>query len=138
MSRSRPSRRLAAAAFAGVGLSAGAAHVLVSDSESLRLWREALPLAGLTGALLGAVFRPNDWLSGASTSFLALPAFSVSYGLAETAIIATQNEITGLASWIASIAYWAGEVLAQAAIGGAIAILAGATAGLWLGRHSRR
>ena len=138
MSQTRPSRGLAAIAFAAVGLVAGAAHVLANDVESLRLWREVSPLAVLVGACVGALARPRDWLSGGLASFLALLVFAVAYGVAEAFIGVGRDEVAGLAEWVASVGFWAKKVLAQAALGGAAATLAGAAMGHCLCRRMRR
>ncbi|GAB5467446.1 MAG: hypothetical protein Kilf2KO_04760 [Rhodospirillales bacterium] len=131
---SSPSRRRAALGFALVGLLAGGAHVLASEADSLRLWREVLPLACLVGAILGVLFRPARWLSGALVALLAVFGFALAYAVAETAILAGRGEIAGLGAWPASIFHWIGVVLAQSALGGAVAVLAGALAGVWIGR----
>ncbi len=132
------SRRRAAFAFGLVGLLAGAAHVIASDSESLRLWREVLPLACVVGAVLGAVLRPPGWRRGASLALLAVFVFALAYAIAETAMMASRNEIEQLVDWPASILHWTGVVLAKSAVGALVAILSGAAAGHWLGRHGRR
>ncbi len=137
MSGSHPPRLLAAALFAGVGMIAGAAHVLMDDAENLRLWREVLPLAALVGSVLGAIFRPNGWRKGALAALLAVFAFAIAYGVAETAILASRNEVTGLAGWTASIFHWIGVVLSKAAIGGLTTTLAGSVGGFWLRRRVR-
>jgi|GEM_PF-1831780 hypothetical protein len=136
MSKSRPSRLRAAALFASVGLIAGTAHVLTSDAENLRLWREVLPLAALVGGVLGAVFRPLGWRKGAHAALLAVFAFSIAYGVAETAILASRNEVSGLAGWTVSIFHWMGVVLSKAAIGAVTATLAGGFVGFWLHRRN--
>ncbi|MEQ8654477.1 MAG: hypothetical protein RIC87_18560 [Kiloniellales bacterium] len=130
----QPSRRRAALAFALVGLLAGAAHVLASEGDSLRLWREVLPLACLIGALLGLVFRPAGWRKGALVAFLAIPAFAFAYALAETVMLANRGALSGLADWPATVLHWLGVVLAKSALGGVVATLAGALAGYWLRR----
>lgn len=127
------SRRRASAAYATVGLLAGAAHVLASDGDSIRLWREVLPLAGIVGALLGAFMRPVGWLRGALVAMLAVPGFALLYAFAETAMMAGRGEVSTPADWVMGVAHWAGVVLAQAAAGGVVAALAGAAAGGWLG-----
>lgn len=138
MSRSRLTRTRAAALFGGVGLIAGAAHVLMDDAENLRLWREVLPLAVLVGGALGAIFRPIGWCKGALAALLAVFAFAIAYSVAETAILASRNEVTGLAGWTASIFRWIGVVLSKAAIGGSVATLAGGVGGYWLHRCNAR
>jgi len=138
MSGSPPSHRLAAALFASVGLMAATAHVLASEAENLRLWREVLPLAALVSAVLGAVFRPIGWLRGALTACVAVFVFAIAYSIAETAILASRNEIAGFSEWAASIFYWMGVVLSKAAIGGSVATLAGGASGFWLGHRSSR
>ncbi len=134
MSDQRPSRRQAAIMFAAVGVAAATVHVLWHDAGNLRLWREALPLAALVGALLGAVFRPCGWRVGGLVALAAIPIVALGYGTAETAILAGRGTITGAVGWIESIVFWVGVVLAKVAIGGITAILAGAAAGRWLGR----
>jgi len=134
MSAARPSRRRAAAAFAAVGLAAGAVHVIAADAGDPRLWRETLPLAGVVGALLGAAVRPTGWFAGLLTAILAVPVFAFAYAVAETAIAASRGDVAGLAGWSASISHWTEQVLAQATVGAAAAILASAAAGFWLGR----
>lgn len=134
----RPSRGLAAAIFASVGLIAGAAHVGFNEADNIRLWREVLPLAGIVGACLGAAFRPTRWLSAALTALLAILAFAMVYGIAETAILASRGEISGVYGWAVSSIYWAGEVLSKAAFGGIVAILAGAMSSRWLNWRARK
>lgn len=136
MSGSHPSPWLAAALFAGVGLMAGAAHVLASDAENPRLWREVLPLSALTGGALGAIFRPLGWRQGALAALLAVFAFAIAYSVAETAILGTQNEVTGFTGWTGSIFHWMGIVLSKAALGGSFATVAGGAGGFWL-RHRK-
>lgn len=138
MSGSTPSRKLAAALFASVGFMAATAHVLASDAENLRLWREVLPLAALVGAVLGALFRPAGWLQGALTACVAVFVFAIAYSVAETVIYDGQNEIARFSGWAASIFYWMGVVLSEAAIGGIVATLAGGSGGFWLRRQSSR
>lgn len=132
-SNSRPSRRRAAAAFAAVGLLAAAAHVLTTEPESMRLWRETLPLAALIGALAGAVLRPADWRRGALIGLLAAPAFALAYALAESAMMAGRGEIAGAGEWLAAVWRWFVVVIRQAAVGALAAALGGAVAGHWLG-----
>ncbi len=136
-SRRRPSRRRAAAAFAVVGLLAGAAHVLATEPGSLRLWREVLPLAALIGAALGALVRPVGWGRGALVALLAAPAFAVAYAIAEAAMMASRGDIVGVGEWLAAVGHWTVVVLGKAAIGAAAAMAGGAAAGRWLGRRSR-
>lgn len=131
-----PSRWRAAVLFGGVGLIAGAAHVLVSDMDNVRLWREVLPLAGFVGGGLGGLFRPIGWRRGALAGLQALLAFATAYAIAETAIQASQNEIAGVAGWISSVAIWVVVVLSKAAVGGIVAIIASGALGLWLERRS--
>lgn len=138
MSGMRPLRRQAALAFALVGLLAGSAHVLSSEPESLRLWREVLPLACIVGAVLGALFRPSGWRAGALLALLAIPGFALAYALAETAMMASRGELAGLADWPASVVHWTGVVLRQALVGAVVAALAGVLAGRWLGQRAAR
>lgn len=133
-----PSRRRAALAFAAVGLVAAAAHALASDAGSLRLWRETLPLAGLVGAAAGAILRPSGWSAGALVSLLAVFAFALAYGVAETAIAAGRGDIAGPGGWVESLVRWTADVVAKAGVGGTVAILAGGAAGHWLGRLAKR
>ena len=125
----RPRRLTAAAAFAAAGLIAAAAHVLLTDPQSLRLWRETLPLAAGVGAALGALVRPAGWRQGAALALLAIPAFALAYATAETAMAATRREVTTLADWPASIVRWTGTVLQKALAAGGVAVVAGAVAG---------
>ena len=130
-----PTRRQAAISFAMVGLIAGTAQVLTSDIDNTRLWREVIPLASLVGAVLGTVLQPCGWRSGAVAAVLALLSFTLTYGVAETAMMAGRGEIDNFLQWPASILHWTGLVLSQAAIGGIAATLAGGIAGNWLRRQ---
>ncbi len=128
------SARRAALAFGLAGLVAGGAHVIATDAGNVRLWREVLPLAGVIGALLGAVLRPAGWRRGALTALLAVPAFAVLYAVAETAMMAGRGEISGLAGWADGVIHWTGVVLGKATVGVGAAVLAGAVAGAWVNR----
>ncbi len=134
MSGPVPSRLRAALSFALVGLLAGTAHVLAHEPESPRLWREVLPLACIVGAVLGALFRPSGWFQGLLVALLALPGFAIVYAVAETAMMAGRGEIAGLAEWPAWILHWTALVLTRSAVGGLVAIMAGAAAG-WLSKR---
>lgn len=134
MSQVTPSRRRAALAFALVGLLAGSAHVVASDAMSLRLWREVLPLAGIVGAVLGALLRPAGWRRGGLVALLAILLFAFAYALAETAMMAGRGEIDSLADWPAQVLHWTLVVLQKSALGAAVATVAGAAAGQWLRR----
>lgn len=123
-----------AGAFAAAGLVAGAAHVLWTDADSLRLWREVLPLAGLIGATVGAIFRPAGWRRGALAALLAAPAFALAYAVAEASMMAGRGEVSGLGGWLSGVADWTAIVLARSAAGASVAIAAGAAAGWRLGR----
>lgn len=116
-------------AFAIVGLLAGAAHVLGRDADSLRLWRETLPLACLAGAVLGLCLRPTGWLRGALAGVVGAPIAAIGYAIAETAMMSTRGEVTGVGDIAAALLYWTGLVLGQAALGAAVAAVAGAVAG---------
>lgn len=123
------SRHRAALAFAIVGLLAGAAHVLGRDADSMRLWRETLPLVGLAGACLGMCLRPAGWLRGALVGAVGAPIAAIGYAIVETAMMSTRGEITDVADVVGALLHWSSVVLGQAGPGGAMAALAGAVAG---------
>lgn len=123
------SRRRAALAFALVGVFAGAAHVLFRDADSLRLWRETLPLTGLAGACLGAWLRPAGWMRGAFVGGIGAPIAAIGYAIVETIMMAARGEIADIGDAVTAILHWTSVVFGQAALGAIVAGLVGAVAG---------
>lgn len=129
--RSKISRIRCGLIFAVAGLTAGAVHIVEVAPESLRLWREVLPLTGVVGFILGAVVRPFGVRAGAITGVVALMIFALTYSLSETIVQAFQGKLLDATSWVNSIIEWTGIVISKMSIAAFAAILCGVIGG-WL------
>ena len=129
--RSKISRIRCGLIFAVAGLTAGAVHIVEVAPESLRLWREVLPLTGVVGFILGAVVRPSGVRAGAITGVAAVMIFALTYSLSETIVQAFQGKLLDATSWVTSIIEWTGIVISKMSIAAFAAILCGVIGG-WL------
>ena len=136
--RTTTSRSAAALAFGVAGVVAAAAHVLTTNPDSVRLWRETVPLGLLVGGMLGAAFRPMGWRAGALLALVALPLFAFIYGVAEVAMMTSRGEIEGPEVWPDVLLLWMAIVLYQAGVSGVVAVIGGGLAGAWLERRGRQ